>query len=203
MVTPLKFVGDEKALVQALRAGHPGAAAAFYDQHAPHVHRTLRSALGADADVPDLLQEVFIRAIEAINDLDDLERLKSWLTTIAVFTARAHIRRRTRRKWLRAFSPEQPLVSQPEPGCSEARLALRRTYQILDTLPVNERMAFVTRFVEGMTLVDAAEACHVSLATLKRRLGRAEKHFVEAVREEPSLAEWLKEGTRWNVRKQS
>jgi hypothetical protein len=31
MVTPLTFVGDRLALVQALRTGHPGAAAAFYD----------------------------------------------------------------------------------------------------------------------------------------------------------------------------
>jgi RNA polymerase sigma-70 factor, ECF subfamily len=203
MVTPLKFVGDDKALVQALRAGHPGAAAAFYDQHAPHVHRTLRAVLGADADLPDLLQEVFIRAIEAIADLDDLDRLKSWLTTIAVYTARAHIRRRTRRKWLRAFAPEEPLTQEPQPGCSEARLALRRVYQILDELPLGERMAFTMRFVEGLTLTDAAEACQTSLATLKRRLSRAEKRFAEAVQNEPLLAEQLKEGTRWTARKQS
>ena len=33
MVTPLTFVGDDAALMEALRAGHPGAAAVFYDQH--------------------------------------------------------------------------------------------------------------------------------------------------------------------------
>src|SRR4051812_17677171 len=100
MVTPLTFVGDDDALIQALRAGHPGAAAVFYDRHAAHVHRTLQSTLGADADLPDLLQEVFIRAIDRIGDLDDRDRVRSWLTTIAVFAARAHIRRRGRRKWL-------------------------------------------------------------------------------------------------------
>ena len=74
MLTPLTFVGDERALLQALRAGHPGAAAAFYDQHAAHVSRTLRSALGADEEIPDLLQEVFIRAIDGIGKLREVDR---------------------------------------------------------------------------------------------------------------------------------
>src|SRR6478752_7421955 len=99
MATPLKFVGDDHALVQALRAGHPGAAAAFYDRQAARVRRALRSVLGADADVPDLLQEVFIRAIDRIGELEDFSRVRSWLTTIAIFTTRAHIRRAARRSW--------------------------------------------------------------------------------------------------------
>src|SRR5262245_32362524 len=68
MVTPLKFVGDDRALVEALRGGHPGAVAVLYERHAPAVHRALRSALGPDADLPDLLQEVFLRALDNIAD---------------------------------------------------------------------------------------------------------------------------------------
>jgi RNA polymerase sigma-70 factor (ECF subfamily) len=202
MVTPLTFVGDDDALIQALRAGHPGAAAVFYDRHAAHVHRTLQSALGADADLPDLLQEVFIRAIDRIGDLDDRDRVRSWLTTIAVFAARAHIRRRARRKWLSLFSPEQTRTGRQEPPPSDVRVALREIYQLLDRLPVDERMAFVLRIVDGMTLPDAAEACGVSLATFKRRLARAENQFLQAARTRPELASWLEEGTRWNLRKQ-
>jgi RNA polymerase sigma-70 factor (ECF subfamily) len=202
MVTPLKFVGDERALVQALRARHPGAVAAFYDQHAAHVHRTLRSALGADADLPDLMQEVFIRAVDGIRELDDTERVRSWLTTIAVFTARAHIRRRARRNWLSLFSPQRIEVSEQEPPCSDARFALSEVYQVLDQMPLNERMAFALRIIDGMTLPDAAEACSVSLATFKRRLTRAEKTFVEAAQKRPKLVSWLERGARWNLRKQ-
>jgi RNA polymerase sigma-70 factor (ECF subfamily) len=202
MVTPLTFIGGDDALIHALRAGHPGAAAVFYDEHAGHVHRSLQSALGADADIPDLLQEVFIRAIDRIGELEDLGRVRSWLTSIAIFTARGHIRRRARRKWLSLFSPERTSPRQQEPPSSDARIALRQTYEILDQLPVNERLAFVLRIVEGMTLPDAAEACQVSLATFKRRLSRAEKRFLEVARERPALVHWLEEGTRWSLRKQ-
>ena len=82
MVTPLTFVGDEKALMQALAAGHPGAAAVFYDSHASHVQRTLRSVLGPDEDIPDMLQEVFIRALDRITELREVERVRAWLPAL-------------------------------------------------------------------------------------------------------------------------
>lgn len=203
VLTPLRFVGDDAALMQALRAGHPGAAAAFYDQHAAHVHRTLRAVLGADEEIPDLLQEVFIRALDRIGKLRDFERVRSWLTTIAVFVARGHIRLRARRNLLRVFSPERTRPSHLDQPSSEARVALREVYAVLDGLALNERMAFVLRIIDGMTLSDAAAACDTSLATFKRRLARAERHFVAAARGRPTLAHWLEEGSRWNTEKTS
>lgn len=201
MVTPLKFIGDDAELLEALRAKHPGAVAAFYDRHASHVQRALRSALGPDADLPDLLQEVFIRALESISELENAERIRSWLTTIAVFTARAQIRRRARRNWLGVFSPQRTSATQAEPASMEARSALRETYAVLDELPLNERMAFVLRFVHGMTLPEAADASRVSLATFKRRLARGEKLFLEGARRRPALVPLLKDGSRWNLEK--
>jgi RNA polymerase sigma-70 factor (ECF subfamily) len=73
---------------------------------------------------------------------------------------------------------------------------------VLEQMRVDDRMAFTMRFIHGMTLPDAAEACGVSLATLKRRLVRAEKAFLEAAQKRPILEYWLERGTRWTLRKQ-
>ena len=70
-------------------------------------------------------------------------------------------------------------------------------------MPFDERMAFVLRYIHGMTLADAAEACETSLATQKRRLTRAERRFVEAVGQRPVLMQWSKDGTRWNTQKKA
>jgi RNA polymerase sigma-70 factor (ECF subfamily) len=199
MVTPLTFVGDHRAMVQALRSGHPGAAAAFYDQHSAHVYRILRSTMETESDVPDLLQEVFIRALDNIGDLEEPALIRGWLTSIAVFTARAHIRRTTRRNLLGMFSPEKTRPMEMEPPSSDARFALREIYQVLDAMPADERMAFVLRIVDGMTLLDGAQACRTSLATFKRRLARAEKQFLAAVAKRPALKQCLEDGTRWKL----
>ena len=203
MVTPLTFVGDDTALVEALRAGHPGAVAVLYDRHAAHVRLTLRSIMGPDDELPDLLQEVFIRALNQIDTLRDVGRLGSWLSTIAVFVARAQIRLRSRRSWLRVFAPERTRARHLDPPSSDARRALREVYAVLDEMPVEHRMAFVLRYIHGTTLAEAAEDCGTSLATLKRRLARAERRFVEAVGQRPTLAQWLKDGTRWNTETKS
>jgi len=199
MLTPLTFVGDDSALIQALGAGHPGAAATFYDRHSPHVLRALQSALGLDEDLPDLLQDVFITAISQIDDLHDVARVRPWLIGIAVFTARAHIRRRARRTWLSVFSPAHASARQQEPPPSDARRALREIYRILDGMPADERLAFALRIIEGLTLPEVAEASRVSLATVKRRLHRAERRFVERARLRPELEHWLEKGTRWKA----
>jgi RNA polymerase sigma-70 factor (ECF subfamily) len=115
MVTPLTFVGDHRALVQALGSGHPGAAAAFYDEHAGHVYKILRSIVENESDVPDLLQEVFIRAIDKIRDLEDPALLRSWLASIAVYAARAHFRRAARRSRLSLFSPDRKRPTELQP----------------------------------------------------------------------------------------
>ena len=201
LLTPLTFVGDDAALVEALRAGHPGAAAAFYDRYAEHVRLTLRSILGPDEDIPDLLQEVFIRALDRVRNLREVDRLASWLTTMAVFVARAQIRVRSRRRWLRFFSPERTRPRQLEQPSSDARRALREVHAILDQMPTDERAAFVLRYLHRITLLEAAEACETSLATFKRRLARAEGRFREAVRERPEFTQWMDEGTRWTEKK--
>lgn len=199
MVTPLTFVGDADALLRAIPEGHPGALAAFYDRYAPHVLRTLESTLGADNEIPDILQEVFIRAIDGIRTLRDPARLEAWLSSIAVFTARAQIRRRARRKWLSLRTP--PAVVEQEPACLDARNALREVYRLLASMPVDERLAFTLRYIEGMPPPDAAEAMGVSLATFKRRLSRAAQRFCDGANSRPALLVWFTEGTRWTLQK--
>jgi RNA polymerase sigma-70 factor (ECF subfamily) len=198
MLTPLTFVGNDSALVEAILAGHTGAAASFYDRYARQVRAMLLTTLGPDDELSDLLHEVFIVALDRLGTLRDVEKLGSWLSAIAVFVARAHIRTRTRRRWLRFFSPEQTRTWHVEQPSSEARQALREAYAILDRMPVEERMAFLLRYVHDLTLPDAAEVCETSLSTFKRRLSRATKEFLRIARSRPSLLHFLQDGTRWN-----
>jgi RNA polymerase sigma-70 factor (ECF subfamily) len=77
------------------------------------------------------------------------------------------------------------------------RDALRATYAALDALPADERVAFALRFIDGMELTEVAAACETSLATIKRRLARAEDRFEAEARKHPALEAWIDGGTRW------
>ena len=157
------------------------------------MHGLLYRILGPDSELEDALQEAFVRALESLRNLRDPTSLDSWMMGVAVRTARSLLQRRSRRSWLKIMSNEdipEPTTPAPDPGHNEA---LRCTYQLLGRMAVNDRMALVLRFASGMTLTETAAACEVSLATIKRRLNRAEKAFQRMADTEPALRDWLEE----------
>jgi RNA polymerase sigma-70 factor, ECF subfamily len=202
-VLPLGFVGDDVALVEALRGHHPAAKAALFQRHVARVERIITHVIGFDAELPDILQEVFTRALASIHSLKEPSALEPWLGRIAAHTARKVLRTRTRRAWLRRFidSAEEERYEPPAVTFApEARQALRAVYRVLDALPADERIAFALRFIDGMELTEVAAACAVSLATIKRRLSRSERRFVAVAGRYPELAPWLSGGARWRDR---
>lgn len=196
VVRPLTFSSDAE-LVEAVRRDDPAARALLFDRFAPHVRRVLARLLGTDPDLSDALHDVFVQVLSSIDKLAEPSSLKAWITTIAVYTARGRIRRRARRRWLRLLPPER-VPEMPAPVADEEiDEALRATYRVLDALPADERIVFALRFIEGMALREVAAACGVSLATIKRRLARAEASFVARAGTEAALDRWLAGSKRW------
>lgn len=201
VVRQLPVVRDDAALLEGLRAGEAWARAALFDRYAPHVERILRRILGHElhTDVADLMQDAFVQALGSIDRLRDAEALLAWMQTIAARTAYRSIRARRARRWLRFWEPaELPEVSVEgvDPAVREAH---RRTYAALDRLPADERVVFALRYIDGMELERIGSVCEISLATVKRRLGRAEARFCRAAQRDDVLRPWLEEGGRWTT----
>jgi RNA polymerase sigma-70 factor (ECF subfamily) len=189
VVLPLAFTGDEAALVDALRSDHPGAKAAFFQRYVRYVERIITHVIGFDPELADILQEVFVGALASIHSLEDPSALQPWLRSVAARTTRKVLRGRSRRRWLRRFvdSAEEERYEPVFTGVDvEARLAVQAVYTVLADLPTDDRIAFALRFIDGMELTEVADACRVSLNTIKRRLTRAERRFVSKARRYPS-----------------
>jgi RNA polymerase sigma-70 factor (ECF subfamily) len=188
---------DDAGLVQAALDGDASAFHRLYDAHAPHVARVLRRVLGSDQDATDVLQDAFVVVLERLNTLDNPSLFRAWVTRIAVFQARGVIRKRSRRRWLRVLSGEDP-VEEPValPASDEVDEALRATYEVLEKMDVEERIAFVLRRIEGMGVAEVATVCGVSLSTIKRRIGRGEDQFHAKALQHPVLREWLQGAER-------
>jgi RNA polymerase sigma-70 factor (ECF subfamily) len=190
----LPFEGDDAALVDGVRAGRVDALAALYDRHVDAVHGVVFRVLGPDRDHDDVVQDVFVRALESLPRLRDPSVLRSWLVGIAVMTIRIHLQRRRRQRWLR-FLPSHELPEPAAPSDDAASDELKEVWRILAELPPDERIALVLCRVEGLALDDAAAACAMSVATLRRRLARGEAKFLARAARRPGLSRWL-EGTR-------
>jgi RNA polymerase sigma-70 factor (ECF subfamily) len=200
LVPPVPSVPDDRALVEAARAGRREALTALYDRCAPMLHGVLRRTLGPDLELDDVLHDAFLRLVDSLGNLSEPRALPGFATRIAAHTALDALRRRRRRRWLRFFAPED--LEEPEPvGVDdEARQALRRFDALLEAvLSPEERVAFSLRVVGGLELTEVAEACGCSLATVKRRVGRAEERLRPRLEADELLGRWLREGTRWEA----
>jgi len=182
---------SDAALVLAVRAGREDAREEFVRRCAPDIERILYRVLGPDPEMEDVLHDVFIVAFGSLHTLRDPQALRSWLVGIAIRKARTLIARRKRWRFIRSVPPGELPDREAPTMSADVSDALRSTYRILTQLPVDDRIAFALRKVDGMELVAVAEATDVSLATAKRRIARAERRFVQLARNHEVLVPWL------------
>ena len=194
---PVPFPATDDRLLESLRARRPGTWLQFYDAFAPYVLSVLRRVMGPDRELEDLLQDVFARALEGIDRVTDADKLKPWLRGITVFTARELLRRRKWRNWLPLGNSDDEEGVIPYPTTTDAleeRMLLRKVKAVLDSLAVDDRLAFTLRHFEGLELTEVAETLKMSLSTAKRRIARAETEFKRRASADRDLKACFAEG---------
>jgi RNA polymerase sigma-70 factor (ECF subfamily) len=167
---------SDAELVRRARGGDAWAEEAVYRRYAARILALSKRLLGDAAEAEDATQETFVAAFAGWKKLRDPDRLQQWLIQIAV--SRAH-RRFRRRRLLSALGFQElgsdaSLHALARPDCpQELRVELALIGRALDRLSPGERIAWVLRHVEGMSLEETAHESGCSLATAKRRIARA------------------------------
>src|SRR5258708_29673471 len=155
---------------------------AVFRRHSGYVASVALRLLGRDAEVDDVVQEVFVVAMRGLRNLREPMAIKGWLATVAVRVARRKLRRRKFRSLL-GLEADPDYANVVVAASQEKALLIARAYRILDELPVNEKIAWMLRHVEGEALDDVAKICGCSLATAKRRIAAAQATLDMELRE--------------------
>ena len=145
----------------------------IYRRYGRYVAAVILRLDGRTAELEDLMQDVFLEAARGIGRLREPAAVKGWLATIAVRTVRSRLRMRRARRFfgMDASAGYENLV---DPGASPHEKALIATvFRLLDDMPVEDRLAFSLRHIQGETLESVAELCGCSLATANRRIARS------------------------------
>lgn len=167
---------DDVELVERARGGESWAREAMFRKYVSMIAASAQRLLRNAAEVDDVVQETFLIAFEQLDRLAQPAALRGWLLQIAI--SRVHRRFRSWRRWRLPPAEETAarLEEQAARGLSpEQRTELALIDRALGKLELPLRTAWVLRHVEGHSLDDTAAACGCSLATAKRRIGRAEE----------------------------
>ena len=177
----------DRELVVGLVAGETWAMGETWRRFAPMVLMTARRSLGSRTEAEDVAQEVFFRVFRKVKSLRDPDSLRSFIYSFAVRVLKAELRRRKIRGWL-PFRPEPPLDFGFRTLNVEARDHLRKLYALLDRLSPRDRLAFVLRRMESMTVDEIAANMDLSISTVKRSIAHASTRMSRWIDADPGLA---------------
>lgn len=188
---------DAEAM-ERLRGGDTDALRVLYERHRQRIYQLGCRYLGQPTDAEDLVQQVFIKAYEGAPKFRGEAKVTTWLYRIAV-NACLETRRRQRTVGLADVHPEagediaegKRLVAERRSGfarrpgmagidwdadpatVAERRALQHRLHAALDELSPSQRLAFVLRHWEGMSIREISDVLGAAEGTVKSHLFRA------------------------------
>ncbi len=154
-----------------------------YELHAPFVWTSLQRLGVRDADVEDVLQEVFVVVHQKIATFDGSSKITTWLFGICLRVAAAYRRRGFRRLETCVEEPPEPAPragDTPEEDLASAQ-AKKRLEALLDELDLEKRAVFVMFEIDELSCEEIAQIVGVPVGTVYSRLHAARKEFQKAL----------------------
>jgi RNA polymerase sigma-70 factor (ECF subfamily) len=166
---------DEHALLQRAADGDEQAVRQLFRSYSAKIYRHVSRVLGPDdSDVEDVVQQVFMAALDGAHHFDGRSAISTWLYGIATRRALDASRARwRRRRWSKlakfvgagiagGTSEPERIVS----ARSEAEALLAR-------LTPDQRTVFLLHDVEGHTFAEISNVTGIGISTLHGRLKAA------------------------------
>jgi len=151
-----------------------------FEEHRAHLRAVAYRMLGSASEADDAVQESWIRF--GRTDLNHVENLRAWLTTVVARVCLDLLRTRTSRREdpLDTYVPDPVITRADENPESEATLADSVGLALLvvvETLEPTERLAFVLHDVFGMTFDEIAPIVDRSAVATRQLASRARRRI--------------------------
>ena len=154
----------EVMLVRAVLEGDRESFARLYDLYAPLVHGILLARVPR-AEVPDLVQDIFLHAFKKLHTLRDSAAFGPWIAMIA----------RNRAVDFHRRSKETVEINDDLRGSDTHDSKAREILELIRSLPEAYRETLVLRLVEGMTGPEIAARTGLTAASVRVNLHRGMK----------------------------
>lgn len=144
-------------------------AQAAIDRYADMVYRLALSQMKNTADADDLFQEVFVRLVKHVQDLESWEHVKAWLIRVTINCARKHYEQ----YWNRNVD----YIEEPERMADEKEtMELPEEHPVraaVEKLPPKYRLVVHLYYYEDLSIVEIAQLTSQKESTVKSQMYRA------------------------------
>lgn len=152
-----------------------------YADESAFVWRAVRRLGGRDAELEDLVHDVFAAAYRSWSTLDGTRPLRPWLYGVTYRVMLDHHRKHSTHREL----PTEAVVDQPDERRgpleeTETRQGLTLAQEIINGLELDRRVIFVMHELEGLGMPEIAQTLDLPLNTAYSRLRLARRDFEAA-----------------------
>ena len=165
---------EESALAVRFGREEPGAFEEVVTVYQQRVARLASRLLGWDADVDDVVQDVFLAALTGARGFGGKASLWTWLTTITLNRCRRHLRRRA--LWKRFWAVAQNSALRSAPSSDAPAVGSERSRRVRDAvsaLPPRDREIVVLFHLEGRSAEEVGQITGDTANAVQIRLHRA------------------------------
>jgi RNA polymerase sigma-70 factor (ECF subfamily) len=172
----------EQELVAQLKSGDEAAFKYMVTSWQDMVYNTALGLVQSEMDAEDVAQDVFIKAWESIDGFKGESKLSTWLYRITVTKSLDFLRSRKRKKRFAyvqsLFGMNDELVVDPpdfiHPGVvAEKKQMSVALFKALNTLPEQQKAAFVLSRIEGLNHKEVSEVLNTTVPAVESLLQRA------------------------------
>src|SRR5262245_25187683 len=155
------------------RHGDARALGEVFDELAPRLLSLALHLCPRPADAEDLLQETFVRAMQAAHQFDAARPVEPWLCGLMANAAQNLRRREARRQHTDLGDVAEPAVAGGGPYSQAERRDLVATLRThIDGLPAEQRQVLLLQLQHGLSPVEIGEVLAVPAGTIRMRLLR-------------------------------
>jgi len=173
---PASEPAADSSLVLAAREGDRAAFGGLYARYARMVHGILLARVPA-ADVDDLVQDVFLRALPRLCDLRDVARFGPWIAAITRNRANDYYRQTRAVAAVTESLPEDEAELPASNTAPDAQAAMILAF--VRSLPDAYRETLILRLVEGMTGPEIAARTGLTPGSVRVNLHRGMQQLRE------------------------
>ena len=173
---------EDAPLVRRATAGDLGAFEQLVERHREVVVRVAARMVGSQ-DAEDVSQDAFLRAFHRLADFRGDAPFRSWLLRIAHNASLDHLaRRRPEPVDPETFDASEESPQRPPAERLEVRERIERLERKLHGLSPQHRVVLVLRDAEGLSYEEIADITATPLGSVKGRLHRARREFIDMLR---------------------
>lgn len=173
--------------IREVLAGNKQAYAHLINKYKNPLYATILRMAKNPHDAQDLVQEALIKVYEQLGRYDETGSFAGWMYRVAINHCMDEFRKK-RYKMQQIEMEEGSIVSTDTPELIFFKNEeSRRLERLIATLPEDERIIILLRYVNELSYQEISELAEIPLATVRNKLHRAKKKMRETVKREGGM----------------